>query len=131
MQGYILNLLILVSISGILATSLNFIIGYAGIYSMAHAPLRRCAYAGALIAMHVSTVIAGRDPGRDALCAALVARHLAALAALCAGGLFRRRLARAADDRFTVFSNGRRSPAAIGGLTGCRVRRCSATACVR
>ena len=31
MVGYILNLLILVSISGILAASLNFIIGYAGI----------------------------------------------------------------------------------------------------
>ena len=56
MQGYILNLLILVSISAILSTSLNFIIGYAGIYSMAHAAFFGvAAYAGALVAMHVST----------------------------------------------------------------------------
>jgi ABC-type branched-subunit amino acid transport system permease subunit len=37
MQGYILNLLILVAISGILAASLDFIIGHGVIYSMAHA----------------------------------------------------------------------------------------------
>ena len=35
MQGYILNLLILVLISAILSTSLNFIIGHVAIYSMA------------------------------------------------------------------------------------------------
>ena len=55
MVGYILNLLILVSISGILAASLNFIIGYAGIYSMAHAAFFGiAAYTGALIALHVA-----------------------------------------------------------------------------
>ena len=54
MLGYILNLLILVAISGILAGSLNFIIGYAGIYSMAHAAFFGiAAYTGALIALHV------------------------------------------------------------------------------
>ena len=72
MQGYILNLLILVSISGILATSLNFIIGYAGIYSMAHAAFFGvAAYAGALVALHLSTSLLVTIPVAMALCAAL------------------------------------------------------------
>jgi branched-chain amino acid transport system permease protein len=37
MEAYIFNLLNLIAIYGILAVSLNFIIGYAGIYSLAHA----------------------------------------------------------------------------------------------
>src|SRR5581483_7768415 len=72
MQGYILNLLILVSISGILATSLNFIIGYAGIYSMAHAAFFGvAAYAGALVAMHVSSSLLVTIPVAMVVCAAL------------------------------------------------------------
>ena len=72
MLGYILNLLILVSISGILAGSLNFIIGYAGIYSMAHAAFFGiAAYTGALIAMHVSTSLLIAIPAAMALCAIL------------------------------------------------------------
>jgi branched-chain amino acid transport system permease protein len=72
MVGYILNLLILVSISAILAVSLNFIIGYAGIYSMAHAAFFGiAAYTGALIALHVSTSLLVAIPVAMALCAIL------------------------------------------------------------
>src|SRR2546423_15697427 len=72
MFGYILNLLILVSISGILAGSLNFIIGYAGIYSLAHAAFFGiAAYSGALIALHVSTSLLIAIPVAMAICAAL------------------------------------------------------------
>jgi branched-chain amino acid transport system permease protein len=72
MVGYILNLLILVSISGILAVSLNFIIGYAGIFSMAHAAFFGiAAYTGALVAMHVSTSLLVTIPIAMVICAAL------------------------------------------------------------
>src|SRR5258707_3733836 len=72
MVGYILNLLILVSISAILAASLNFIIGYAGIYSMAHAAFFGVsAYSGALVAMHVSTSLLVAIPLAMAACALL------------------------------------------------------------
>src|SRR5258707_6682428 len=72
MVGYILNLLILVSISAILAASLNFIIGYAGIYSMAHAAFFGVsAYTGALVAMHVSTSLLVAIPLAMAACALL------------------------------------------------------------
>ena len=55
MFGYILNLLILVSISGILAGSLNFIIGYAGIYSLAHAAF----FGIAVVAENVIVILFG------------------------------------------------------------------------
>ena len=72
MRGYIVNLLILVSISGILAVSLNFILGYAGIFSMAHAAFFGiAAYTGALVAMHVSTSLLVAIPLAMVICAAL------------------------------------------------------------
>jgi branched-chain amino acid transport system permease protein len=37
MWTYIINLLVLISINAILAVTLNFILGYAGIFSIAHA----------------------------------------------------------------------------------------------
>jgi branched-chain amino acid transport system permease protein len=37
MWAYVVNLLVLISINAILAVTLNFILGYAGIFSMAHA----------------------------------------------------------------------------------------------
>ena len=59
-------------ISGILAGSLNFIIGYAGIYSLAHAAFFGiAAYTGALIALHVSTSLLIAIPVAMAVCALL------------------------------------------------------------
>src|SRR5258707_6584636 len=94
MVGYILNLLILVSISAILAGSLNFIIGYAGIYSMAHAAFFGIsAYTGALVAMNVSTSLLVAIPVAMAICALLslaislpalrVRREYSLVASLC------------------------------------------------
>lgn len=37
MWAYVVNLAVLISINAILAVTLNFILGYAGIFSIAHA----------------------------------------------------------------------------------------------
>src|SRR6476469_664226 len=55
MGAYLISLGVLICINGILAVTLNFIMGYAGIYSMAHGVLYGVsAYAAALIALHVA-----------------------------------------------------------------------------
>lgn len=55
MWAYILNLVTLISVNAILAVTLNFIMGYAGIYSIAHAIFFGVgAYAAAYFALHVS-----------------------------------------------------------------------------
>lgn len=58
MLGYILNLITLIAINGALAITLNFIMGYAGIYSMAHALFYGIgAYTAAYIAMNLTSSI--------------------------------------------------------------------------
>jgi len=118
MQGYILNLLILVSISGILAASLNFIIGYAGIYSMAHAAFFGvAAYAGALIALHVSPSLLVAIPVAMALCAAL--SLVISLPSLrVRGEYFVVASLGLQMIAFTVFSEWKDVTGGIGGLTG-------------
>jgi branched-chain amino acid transport system permease protein len=118
MQGYILNLLILVAISGILAASLNFIIGYAGIYSMAHAAFFGiAAYAGALIAMHVSTSLLVAIPVAMAICAAL--SLVISLPSLrVRGEYFVVASLGLQMIAFTVFSEWKDVTGGIGGLTG-------------
>ena len=37
MGAYLINLAVLIAINAILAVTLNFVLGYAGIFSMAHA----------------------------------------------------------------------------------------------
>src|SRR5690606_6641480 len=55
MLAYILNLVTLISINAVLAITLNFIMGYAGIFSMAHAVFFGVgAYTAAYFAMHFS-----------------------------------------------------------------------------
>ncbi len=118
MVGYILNLLILVSISGILAGSLNFIIGYAGIYSMAHAAFFGiAAYTGALIALHVSTSLLVAIPVAMAICAAL--SLVISLPALrVRGEYFVVASLGLQQIAFTVFSEWKDVTGGIGGLTG-------------
>ncbi|HMK79826.1 MAG TPA: branched-chain amino acid ABC transporter permease [Xanthobacteraceae bacterium] len=118
MQGYILNLLILVSISGILAASLNFIIGYAGIYSMAHAAFFGvAAYAGALIALHLSPSLLVAIPVAMALCAAL--SLVISLPSLrVRGEYFVVASLGLQMIAFTVFSEWKDVTGGIGGLTG-------------
>ena len=118
MVGYILNLLILVSISGILAGSLNFIIGYAGIYSMAHAAFFGVsAYTAALIAMNLSTSLLVAIPAAMAICAAL--SLVISLPSLRVRGeyfvvasLGQQQIA------FTVFSEWKDVTGGLGGITG-------------
>src|SRR5882724_9662438 len=118
MQGYILNLLILVAISGIIATSLNFIIGYAGIYSMAHAAFFGvAAYTGALVAMHLSTSLLVAIPIAMLICAAL--SLIISLPSLrVRGDYFVVASLGLQMIAFTVFSEWKELTGGIGGLTG-------------
>lgn len=53
MLNYVLNLAVLIGINAILAVTLNFILGYAGIFSMAHAMFYGIgAYTAAVLAMN-------------------------------------------------------------------------------
>lgn len=118
MQGYILNLLILVAISGILAASLNFIIGYAGIYSMAHAAFFGiAAYTGALVALHISSSLLIAIPAAMAMCAAL--SLVISLPSLrVRGEYFVVASLGLQMIAFTVFSEWKDVTGGIGGLTG-------------
>ncbi|MCZ2498802.1 branched-chain amino acid ABC transporter permease [Xylophilus sp. Kf1] len=58
MLAYLLNLAILISINAVLAITLNFIMGYAGIFSIAHAIFFGVgAYSAAYFAMHASASV--------------------------------------------------------------------------
>jgi branched-chain amino acid transport system permease protein len=118
MLGYILNLLILVSISGILAGTLNFIIGYAGIYSLAHAAFFGIsAYTGALIAMHVSTSLLVAIPIAMVICAVL--SLVISLPSLrVRGEYFVVASLGLQMIAFTVFSEWKAVTGGLGGLTG-------------
>jgi branched-chain amino acid transport system permease protein len=75
MTGYLLNLATLASIFGILAVSLNVLIGYAGIFSLAHAVFFGLgAYVGAQFALLMMP---------DVLLAALLGGLFAAACSLC------------------------------------------------
>jgi branched-chain amino acid transport system permease protein len=77
MLAYILNLTMLVSINAILAVTLNFIMGYAGIFSLAHAFFFGVgAYTAAYFAVHFSA---------DLLFAFPVAMLVAALLSMALG----------------------------------------------
>jgi branched-chain amino acid transport system permease protein len=55
MFAYLLNLSVLISVNAILAMTLNFLMGYAGIFSLAHAVFFGVgAYTAAFVAIHVS-----------------------------------------------------------------------------
>jgi branched-chain amino acid transport system permease protein len=118
MVGYIINLLILVSISGILAGSLNFIIGYAGIYSLAHAAFFGiAAYTGALVALHVSTSLLIAIPAAMAICAVL--SLVISLPSLrVRGEYFVVASLGLQMIAFTVFSEWKGVTGGLGGITG-------------
>lgn len=81
MEAYIYNLVNLIAIYSILAVTLNFIMGYAGIYSLAHAVFFGLgAYTAAWVAQNVSPSIFVTLPA--AMAAAAVVSLLLALPAL-------------------------------------------------
>ena len=64
MLAYLINLAVLISINAILAVTLNFILGYAGIFSIAHAVFFGVgAYTAALVAMKLGAGFAARHRG--------------------------------------------------------------------
>lgn len=72
MLAYVLNLVTLISINAILAVTLNFIMGYAGIYSMAHAVFFGVgAYVAAYFALHFSSLFFLAVPAAMIVTAAL------------------------------------------------------------
>ncbi|BDG74664.1 branched-chain amino acid ABC transporter permease [Roseomonas fluvialis] len=78
MTAFLLNLATLAAISGILASTLNFIVGYAGIFSVAHAVFFGLgAYAGAQVALLLVP-----DPFLACLAAAAIAGGLSLCLAL-------------------------------------------------
>jgi len=118
MVGYILNLLILVSISAILAASLNFIIGYAGIYSMAHAAFFGVsAYTGALVAMHLSTSLLVAIPVAMAICA-LLSLAISLPALRVRGEYFVVASLGLQMIAYTVFAEWKSVTGGLGGITG-------------
>lgn len=118
MLGYILNLLILVSISGILAGSLNFVIGYAGIYSLAHAAFFGiAAYTGALIALHVSTSLLIAIPVAMATCA-ILSLVISLPSLRVRGEYFVVASLGLQMIAFTVFSEWKGVTGGLGGITG-------------
>ena len=61
MLAYLVNLAVLIAINAILAVTLNFILGYAGIFSIAHAVFFGVgAYTAAYVAMQLER-LAVRD----------------------------------------------------------------------
>jgi branched-chain amino acid transport system permease protein len=118
MTAYLLNLTTLSAIFGILAVSLNVLVGYAGIFSIAHAVFFGLgAYAGAQVALLLVP---------DVLLATVAAASLAAACSLClalpalrvrgeyfvAASLGLQMLAS------TVFSQAQALTGGIGGLVG-------------
>jgi len=118
MEAYLLNLGVLVSIYAILAVTLNFIMGYAGIFSLAHAVFFGVgAYVGAQVGMHFTASFFVTIPA--AMAASAVLSLMLALPALrvrgeyfIAASLGLQMLA------VTVFSEWKGMTGGIGGLIG-------------
>lgn len=118
MLGYVLNLLVLVSISAILAGSLNFIIGYAGIYSMAHAAFFGVsAYTAALVALNVSTSLLVAIPIAMAICA-LLSLAISLPALRVRGEYFVVASLGLQMIAYTVFAEWKGVTGGLGGITG-------------
>jgi branched-chain amino acid transport system permease protein len=117
MTAYFINLATLVAIFGILAATLNFMVGYAGIFSVAHAVFFGLgAYAGAQIALHVAP-----DPFLACGVAALISAALSLCLALPAlrvrGEYFVAASLGLQMVALTLFSELKSLTGGIGGLT--------------
>jgi branched-chain amino acid transport system permease protein len=118
MIAYLVNLATLASIFGVLAVSLNIMIGYAGIFSIAHAVFFGIgAYAGAQITIHytpdlfVACAVAG-------ICAALLSVCLAFPALRVRGEYFVVASLGLQMLATTVFGEAQSLTGGIGGLVG-------------
>lgn len=118
MEAYLLNLVILISIYSILGVTLNFIMGYAGIYSLAHAVFFGVgAYAGTFMAMHVNASIFVTLP--VAMAAGAVLSLILALPALRVRGEYFVAASLGLQVlAVTIFSEWKSVTGGIGGLIG-------------
>ncbi|SDE87040.1 branched-chain amino acid ABC transporter permease [Rhodospira trueperi] len=118
MEAYLLNLGVLISLYAILAVTLNFIMGYAGIYSLAHAVFFGTgAYAGASVALNFSASIFVMVP-TAMLCAAALSLLLALPALRVRGEYFVAASLGLQVLAVTVFAEWKAVTGGIGGLIG-------------
>lgn len=118
MIAYLLNLATLVCINAVLAITLNFIMGYAGIFSLAHAVFFGVgAYTAAWFAMHVSASIFLAIPAAM-LAAALLSLVLALPALRVRGEYFVAASLGLQVLAVTVFSEWKSFTGGLGGLIG-------------
>lgn len=118
MLAYLLNLATLACINAVLAITLNFIMGYAGIFSLAHAVFFGVgAYTAAWFAMHVSASIFLAIPAAM-LAAALLSLVLALPALRVRGEYFVAASLGLQVLAVTVFSEWKSFTGGLGGLIG-------------
>ncbi len=118
MLAYLLNLATLICINAVLALTLNFIMGYAGIFSMAHAIFFGLgAYTAAYVAMHLSVSIFLTIPVAMCVCA-LVSLVLALPALRVRGEYFVAASLGLQVIGVTVFSEWKSFTGGIGGVIG-------------
>jgi branched-chain amino acid transport system permease protein len=117
MWAYVVNLLVLISINAILAVTLNFILGYAGIFSLAHALFFGVgAYAATFAAMKLGLGFVGAT-AFGMLLAALISLMLALPALRVRGEYFVAASLGLQMLAITVFTEWKSVTGGIGGLT--------------
>ena len=118
MLAYVLNLATLVCINAVLAITLNFIMGYAGIFSLAHAVFFGVgAYAAANVALHVGPQLLIAVPA--AMAAAAVLSLVLALPALRVRGEYFVAASLGLQVLgVTVFAEWKNATGGLGGLIG-------------
>jgi branched-chain amino acid transport system permease protein len=118
MTAYLVNLAVLTSINAVLAITLNFVMGYAGIYSIAHAVFFGVgAYAAAYVALHWSASLLVTLP-LAMLLAAAVSVALALPALRVRGEYFVAASLGLQVIAVTVFSEWKSVTGGMGGITG-------------
>src|SRR5882762_2281326 len=118
MLAYILNLATLICINAILAVTLNFILGYAGIFSIAHALFFGVgAYTATFVAMKLGAGFLSATAAGMAL-AALISLALALPALRVRGEYFVAASLGLQMLAITVFTEWKSVTGGIGGLIG-------------
>jgi branched-chain amino acid transport system permease protein len=117
MLAYLTNLAVLISINAILAVTLNFVLGYAGIFSMAHAVFFGVgAYTAALMAIKFGCGLL-MATGAGMVVAALISLALALPALRVRGEYFVAASLGLQMLAITVFSEWKAFTGGIGGIT--------------
>jgi len=117
MWAYVVNLAVLISINAILAVTLNFILGYAGIFSIAHALFFGVgAYTATFVAMKLGAGFLSATAAGMAL-AALISLALALPALRVRGEYFVAASLGLQMLAITVFTEWKSVTGGIGGLT--------------